>query len=222
MLSPSCAHWRQGQGEAETGAGRLWKGRRDPGSLEDGRRGMEGGRPDPRMFVDAAGVPNTELVHELSSGRSSPVSNSAPFSFFLLSLNLEDRLPKGTIVLTLQMGAWSLWTVIWQWEDTQLHLWQRIVGYERSLRLSCPLSLPTQALQASSCWTALFLVVWLHFLFICSQGWTRERWVRHSCWLHIKRGTPNLNNQKKFFSCNIFKKSKLILKKSMMNEISTF
>ena len=73
---------------------------------------MEGGRPDPRMFVGAAGVPNTELVHELSSGRSSPVSNSAPFSFFLLSLNLEDRLLKGTIVLTLQMGAWSLWTVI--------------------------------------------------------------------------------------------------------------
>lgn len=34
------------------------------------------------------------------------------FLFFLLSLNLEDRLPKGTIVLTLQMGAWSLWTVI--------------------------------------------------------------------------------------------------------------
>ena len=58
------------------------KGRRDPGSLEDGRRGMEGGRPDPRMFVGAAGVPNTELVHELSSGHSSPVSNSAPFSFF--------------------------------------------------------------------------------------------------------------------------------------------
>ena len=73
---------------------------------------MEGGRPDPRMSVGAGGVPNTELVHERSSGQGSPVSNSAPFSFFRLSLNLEDRLLKGTIVLTLQMGAWRLWTVI--------------------------------------------------------------------------------------------------------------
>lgn len=196
MLSPSCAHWRQGRGEAVTGGGRLWKGRRGLESLEDGRRGMESGRLDPCMSMGAAGslTQNSCMNFLVESALQFQIQH-----LFLLSLNLEHRLPKGTIALTLQMGAWSLWTVIWQWEDTQVHLWQGIMGSERCLRLSCPLSLPTQAPQASSCWTALFLVVWRPFLLICSQSCTRERWVRHLPWLQIKRSTPNLNNKKNLF-----------------------
>lgn len=80
--------------------------RRQKGSSELGgrkERGMEGGGADLCVPVGVTVAPNTELVHRLPSVQPSLVSNSAPF-IFLLSLNLEDRLLKGTIVLTLQMG----------------------------------------------------------------------------------------------------------------------
>ena len=86
------------------GASQAMRGQK--GSSELGgrkERDMEGGGANLCMPVGATAAPNTEPVHRLPSVQASRVSNSAPF-IFLLSLNLEDRLLKGTIVLTLQMG----------------------------------------------------------------------------------------------------------------------